>query len=160
MWDESEKRKGSFFFLTIPAIKPESPKLDLSKSEKPAVDENKNLVILIAEDDEVSKIHLSLLLENMAHEIIHVSNGSDAVEAIQTNSEINLILMDVRMPKMGGIEATRKIREFNKEIVIIAQTAYALEGDREKMLQEGCTDYISKPINREKLIEIIGKYFN
>ena len=160
IWVESEEGKGSMFFFTIPAIKPEPPKLDLSKSEKPAVDENKNLVILIAEDDEVSKIHLSLLLENMAHEIIHVSNGSDAVEAIQTNSEINLILMDVRMPKMGGIEATRKIREFNKEIVIIAQTAYALEGDREKMLQEGCTDYISKPINREKLIEIIGKYFN
>jgi CheY-like chemotaxis protein len=68
-------------------------------------------------------------------------------------------LMDIKMPLMNGHEATRKIREFNENVVIIAQTAYALTGDKEKSLEAGCNDYISKPINKDKLLEIIEKYF-
>ena len=62
------------------------------------------------------------------------------------------------MPEMNGYDATRKIREFNKDVIIIAQTAYALYGDREKALEAGCDDYISKPINKEELMEMINKY--
>ena len=69
-------------------------------------------------------------------------------------------MMDIRMPKMGGFEATHQIREFNKEVVIIAQTAYGLLGDREKAIEAGCNDYISKPINKEILLSIIHKNFN
>jgi len=68
--------------------------------------------------------------------------------------------MDIRMPEMDGYEATRKIREFNKDVIIIAQTAHALEGDREKSLEAGCDDYISKPIYKNELLEKIEKHFS
>ena len=68
--------------------------------------------------------------------------------------------MDIQLPEKDGYEATRQIRQFNKEIIIITQTAYALTGDREKAMENGCNDYISKPIKREKLMELFEKYFN
>ena len=68
--------------------------------------------------------------------------------------------MDIQMPEMDGYEATRQIRQFNKDVIIIAQTAYALAGDREKAVEAGCNDYITKPINRDKLMELISKYFS
>jgi CheY-like chemotaxis protein len=67
--------------------------------------------------------------------------------------------MDIRMPDISGYEATRQIREFNREVVIIAQTAYGLLGDREKAIKAGCNDYIAKPINKNKLLAMIKKYF-
>jgi CheY-like chemotaxis protein len=69
-----------------------------------------------------------------------------------------LMLMDIQMPGMSGYEATRQIRQFNKEVIIIAQTAYAQTGDREKAIEVGCNDYISKPINQNLLIELIEKH--
>ena len=75
------------------------------------------------------------------------------------NQDIDLILMDIGMPIMDGYEATRQIREFDKQVIIIAQTAYGLANDREKALQSGCNDYISKPINKEELYGLINKYF-
>jgi CheY-like chemotaxis protein len=68
-------------------------------------------------------------------------------------------MMDIRMPLMGGYEATRQIRQFNKDVVIIAQTAFAQIGDREKSIEAGCNDYISKPINKAQLLTLIQKYF-
>ena len=68
--------------------------------------------------------------------------------------------MDIRRPEMDGYEATRKIREFNKKVIIIAQTAFALIGDGEKAIEAGCDDYISKPVGVKKLLELIGKYFS
>ena len=67
--------------------------------------------------------------------------------------------MDIKMPEMDGYEATRKIRQFNTEVIIIAQTAFALTGDREKAFAAGCNDYISKPIRKDKLKELIQQYF-
>jgi len=66
--------------------------------------------------------------------------------------------MDIKMPGMDGLEATKRIRKFNKKIPIIAQTAYALDGDREKTIEAGCNDYISKPVNRAELIRLVNKY--
>jgi len=68
--------------------------------------------------------------------------------------------MDIRMPQMNGLEATKRIRQFNKDVIIIAQTAYAFTGDSEKAIDAGCNDYISKPINRTLLYELIKKYCN
>ena len=71
-----------------------------------------------------------------------------------------MILMDIKMPVMDGYEATHQIRQFNKEVIIIAQTAYAFSGDREKAIEAGCNDYISKPIKKAELMALIQKYFN
>jgi CheY-like chemotaxis protein len=92
-------------------------------------------------------------------EILKATTGIEAIEACRDNPDIDLILMDIRMPVMGGYEATRQIREFNNSVIIIAQTAYGLADDRKKAISAGCNDYVSKPIFREKLLSIIKKHF-
>lgn len=87
-----------------------------------------------------------------------VSSGADAVEACKNNPDIDMVFMDIQMPNMNGYEATRQIRQFNKNVVIIAQTAFALAGDKEKAIEIGCNDYISKPIEKGVLLDIIHRY--
>ncbi len=118
------------------------------------------LKILIAEDDETSGMLLTELIEMYGKEFKYAITGIEAVEACRSNPDFDLVLMDVQMPKMNGYDATRNIRQFNKDVVIIAQTAFALSGEREKAIAAGCTDYISKPINQSSLIELMKKYFN
>lgn len=117
-----------------------------------------NLNLLIVEDDMISAELLKTMLEDVFPNISHVQYGVDAVEMCKNESNIDLVLMDIKMPIMGGYEATRKIREFNKGLVIIAQTAFALIGDKEKAIESGCNDYITKPINKNELLEMIYKH--
>ena len=117
------------------------------------------LKILIAEDDVSSEKLMSIVVRKFAKEIILVETGTEAVEACRSNPDIDLILMDIQMPEMDGYEATRQIREFNTRVVIVAQTAYALSGEKEKAVEAGCNDYISKPIRKDNLMELIQKYF-
>lgn len=119
---------------------------------------NKNLKILIAEDDEASHFLLSLILGDISQDLIHAKTGLEAVELCRDNPDIDLILMDVKMPIYSGFEATQHIREFNKDVIIIAQTAYGLSGDRENAISSGCNDYLSKPIMKDKLLSTIKKY--
>ena len=100
------------------------------------------------------------MVQKFGEELLHALTGIEAVEACHLNPDIDLILMDMKMPEMGGLDATRQIREFNKKVIIIAQTTYGLAGDRKKTLEAGCNDYISKPINHKSLIEIIEKHSN
>ncbi len=118
-----------------------------------------NLKILIAEDDEASAIYLSILVEDYSSEILIAQNGMEAVEIYKNNPDIDLILMDMQMPYVSGYEATRQIRELNKNVIIIAQTAFALSYDRQKVMEAGCNDYISKPILMNDLTTLISKYF-
>jgi len=92
-------------------------------------------------------------------ELLHAQNGIEAVDACHLNPDIDLILMDMKMPAMGGLESTRQIRKFNKEVIIIAQTAFGLPSDRGKAIESGCNDYISKPINKTELLALIQKHF-
>jgi CheY-like chemotaxis protein len=102
---------------------------------------------------------IDVMVKTFGKEILKVGTGVEAVEACRDNPDIDLILMDIQMAEMGGYEATRQIRQFNKEVVIIAQTAFGLSGDREKAIEAGCNDYISKPINKNELLALIQKYF-
>ncbi len=117
------------------------------------------LNFLIAEDDDISRMYLEALLQDRKGTVSFVTNGEDAVKYCRENDNVDLILMDIKLPGMNGYEATQKIREFNKNVVVIAQTAYALVGDREKALSAGCDNYISKPIQPEQLESLIRKYF-
>jgi len=119
----------------------------------------KKLKILIAEDDTASTLFLTTSLKSIATEFISVRYGDEAVRTFTGHPDIDLVLMDIRMPGMDGHEAARLIREFNTKVIIIAQTAHGLAGDREKALEAGCNDYIAKPIRREELMGIIKKYF-
>jgi len=119
----------------------------------------KPLKTLIVEDDEYSEKFITIRIKKFCKEIKTARTGVEAVEVCQNNPDIDLVLMDILMPEMNGYEATRQIRQFNKEMIIIAQTAYALSGDREKAIEAGCNDYISKPILKDEFHALIQKYF-
>jgi CheY-like chemotaxis protein len=116
------------------------------------------LNILIAEDDEFSEMLFIKLVEGFTRKIIKAKTGAEVIRACRKNPDIDLVLMDINMLEMDGYEATRQIREFNKDVVIIAQTAHALVGDREKSIAAGCNDYISKPINKVDLRKMVNKH--
>ncbi len=161
IWVESELGKGSVFRFTIPYQEANKQNEDNTMEilgTETAI-QPKKLKILIVEDDEFSSQLLSIGLQKVAKEIITVQTGTEAVEVCRNRPDIDLVFMDIQLPEMNGYEATRIIRQFNPNLVIIAQTAYALEGDREVSIAAGCTDYISKPIKRDKLSEMVQKYF-
>src|SRR5690554_4035899 len=93
-------------------------------------------------------------------DILHAENGAVAVEMVRNDTDISLVLMDIKMPEMSGEEATQKIRMFNPTIPIIAQTAFAMPGDRDRFIAVGCNDYIPKPIDKIKLINLLHKYLH
>ena len=160
LWLESELGKGSIFSFTIPYNQTTEKKtFEKNKLEINNDSRNLNLKVLIAEDDESSMEFISIVLKDYAKEIIPVKTGTEAVEACRTNPDIDLVLMDIQMPEMNGYIATEQIRQFNNDVVIIAQTAYGLTGDREKALDAGSTDYIAKPIKKNKLKALIQNYF-
>ena len=161
---ESEEGRGSTFFFTLP-YRTRSTEKSLIKGavtyrelEKQLVINNPGLKILIAEDDITSGLLINIIIEMVSREIIKVRTGLEAIESCRQHPDLDLILMDIQMPEMSGYEATRQIRLFNSQVVIIAQTAFGLSGDREKALDAGCNDYISKPINKLLLLELIQKH--
>jgi len=113
--------------------------------------------ILIA--DESSSMLISIVVRKFTKEIIKVQTGTKAVEACRNKPDVALILTDIQMPEMDGYEATRQILQFNKDVVIIAQTAYALAGDRGRAIAAGCNDYLAKPIKKNQLAAMMQKYF-
>ena len=116
----------------------------------------KNITLLVAEDYEASRDLLALGFKNKVKSLLFTRTGNGTIEAIKQHPETDVILMDIKMPDGDGLTATRKIRKFNREVIIIAQTAYALSGDREKAMEAGCDDYISKPFDLKNIEELIS----
>ncbi|HBL76726.1 MAG: hypothetical protein A2W90_23550 [Bacteroidetes bacterium GWF2_42_66] len=114
--------------------------------------------VLLVEDEETNIILIQEFLSITQIRIDVSKNGKNAVERIETGEKFDLILMDIKMPIMNGLEATIKIKNINPAIPVIAQTAYALSEEREQALEAGCDDYITKPIRRDDLIALMAKY--
>ena len=159
IWLESVEEKGSKFYFTIPFRnnKKEENIMVSSGSGFCIADKIKNLKVLIVEDDLTADLYLTELLGSKCKKILHAKTGKEAVELCLSNDDIDVILMNIKIPEMDGYAASRKIREFNKNVFIIAQTAYALSGDRNKALNAGCNDYLTKPIKGNELIAAIEK---
>ncbi|OYT17865.1 MAG: hypothetical protein B7C24_00345 [Bacteroidetes bacterium 4572_77] len=157
IWLKTKEDSGTEFMFTIPYKTKNNIVKKENQQNKP---ENKQgnlkaLSVLIAEDEKPNIQLFEAVFRDTFKQIIFVETGQDAIDVCKENPEIDLVLMDIKMPVMNGYMATRKIRKFNKDIIIIAQTAFGLEGDKEKSLEAGCNDYISKPINKKELFEKI-----
>ena len=155
IWFESKPGEGSEFYFTLP-----DSVLVLKGNDKPLTTKELKTKynwdgkrVMIVEDDEMSFIYLKEVLKSTNIEIIHAWNGVQAVEMASADQNIDLILMDIKLPEMDGYEATRQIKEIYETVPVIAQTAYAMADDEQKSKQVGCDDYITKPINRRKLLQ-------
>lgn len=114
--------------------------------------------ILIAEDIASNYNFLRLLLKRSKVELVWVENGKDAVERVKSNENFDLILLDINLPLMNGYDVATQVKSIKPDLPIIAQTAYALEGDREKAIQAGCDDYVPKPIVISTLLRKMNQY--
>jgi signal transduction histidine kinase len=160
IWAESDSGKGSQFFFTLPCGSRVN-KDALPYAEKSVITNEymvKKMKILIADDNEDAQMLLMFILGEISCDIISAKTGIEAVEKCRKEPDIDLILMDIKMPKMDGYESVKQIRQFNKSVIIIAQTAFAQVGDRAKAIEAGCNDYTTKPIIGEVLMDIIRKH--
>lgn len=165
---ESIVGRGSIFYFTLPAksnipadqtiAEDKMGEIRTSVIQKENNIDQRDQTILIVEDIDVSFKFLKLLLESNGNIIIRAKNGEESVELCKENLNIRIVLMDINMPVMDGYEATKRIKKFRPDLPIIAQTAYAVVGEREKSLEAGCDDYITKPIRKEMLYAILEKY--
>lgn len=160
LWFESDPGKETVFYFTIPEamILSEAELEVLSEIESEKLIDWSNKKILIVEDDPMSVIYLKEALKSTGAQIMHVGDGTAAVELVNSETHIDCILMDIKLPGISGFEATKQIKSFSK-VPIIAQTAYAMADDYKKIIQVGCDDYVSKPINRRKLLKKINDVF-
>lgn len=162
IWVESEEGLGSCFYFTLPYKTNTEIYAGKQKRKSSSVKndgKSVNLKILIAEDDETAESLLSISLQPFSSSMLVAHTGAEAVELCRNHPDIDMILMDIRMPGMNGYEATEEIRKFNQQVIIIAQTAYGLSSDRKNSIDAGCNEHISKPISKEDLQELIQKYF-
>jgi len=157
LWVESEEGKGSVFYFTIPY------KVDKNGIE-PLIKENhinynwKDKSILLVEDTEYNADVISEILSSTGVNVKVAKNGSSAIEQFQKNPDFDLILMDIRLPDISGLDVTRKIKKLKKNIPVIAQTAYASDEDKIRCIESGCQEFISKPINYNNMLKVLNKY--
>ena len=159
---ESEKNQGSTFYLRIPSAVHQKPQLPSNHTQQPR-HKPTHATILIAEDEQVNYLYIETLLQNASHysfKLLHVVNGSEAIETCLENSKIDLVLMDIKMPKLNGMEATKAIKARLPKLPIIAVTAYSSHSDQQLIKKCGCDAFISKPIDKSELFEQIDRFLN
>lgn len=159
IWLESEINKGSAFYFKIPYISG----IKTKKSNKTAVKSKlnwKGKTILIAEDEDSNFTFVDTLIKPTNAVVIRAKDGKEAIKICKNNSKIDLVLMDIKLPEVNGLEATKQIKKFRKTLPIIAQTAYAMSVDEDECIKAGCDAYICKPVKIDPLLKLIHHYIN
>jgi signal transduction histidine kinase len=156
VWLESQPDKGTTFYFTIDYV-PAGPIIATQQVPEAVLKITTKKTILIVEDDFYNDEYLKEILTNVSSNIISVTHGLAAVKLVK-EQKIDVILMDIQLPDITGYEATRLILQDNPSMKIIAQTAYAASSERQKALEAGCVDYISKPTKKDELLKMIEKY--
>lgn len=160
IWVDSEPGKGSTFSFMLPLAQPAMEPAFINSSGNNytfrTVWEKKRL--LLVEDEEANYVYVQELLSESGMDIIHVKTGEEAIDKCRKHPDIDIVLMDIRLPGINGIEALNSIRTFRPNVPVIAQTAFAMENEREFCLHAGCDDYISKPFDQEALFLLLDRY--
>jgi PAS domain S-box-containing protein len=158
---DSQKGKGSRFYFILPFNKVEKQVAgNTPKSKEIETSHWQNKTVLIVEDDPTSVVFLKEILSQAGINTVEVKSGPDAVAYCNKNHPLDLVLMDLQLPGMSGYEATKQIKQIRPGLPVIAQTANALPEDKSKSLKAGCNDYIAKPIEEKKFIELLNKYLS
>ena len=159
VWVESNPGAGSKFYFTIPykkakvLIDKEQEAISRYLQELPS-----NLNVLVAEDDDMNFFFIKELLTEYKVNIMRATTGVESVNMVRSSPNIDMVLMDIKMPGMDGLDATREVKKIRRDLPVIAQTAYAFASDKEKAFEAGCDDYISKPIDRIRLVTLMLKH--
>jgi len=157
IWLRSEEGKGSVFYFTLPHKTVNSKSIPKRSVNELGFEFIEPKTVLIAEDEDSNYMLLEKMFSDNKIDIIRAINGIEAVSVCKSNPEIDLILMDIKMPEMDGFEATKRIKEFRPDLSIIAQTAYNSEADKNKAFACGCSDFISKPFKKDILLTKINE---
>ncbi|MFW6095390.1 MAG: PAS domain S-box protein, partial [Bacteroidota bacterium] len=160
IWLESAAGEGATFYFSLPFQQPQKQENSQTDAEnqKPISYDWENHKILIVEDDPASVEFLQEILKETRAKVLTAQTGKKAFQMFKEHQDISLILMDIQLPDINGQVVTKQIREYNKNIPVIAQTAYAMNHDRRKCLEAGCNDYITKPIDSKTFMTIINKH--
>ncbi len=160
IWVDSTFAKGSVFTIEIPYVKGKFMN-NTEEIEKTATEDKikTKLKIILAEDDAINRKLFSYILKEISDDLLMATNGAEAVETFKNHKDVDLILMDLKMPQMDGYEATQIIRENDKDITIFALSAFALETEKERAAKNGFNAYITKPIGKAELLQKIGEHF-
>ncbi|MDM8160501.1 ATP-binding protein [Labilibaculum sp. K2S] len=154
---ETEEDKGTTFYFTIP-YKPAGTEEEIVKNTNKKNYKWDDKLILVVEDDETNFKYIEAALRPTKVKILHTISGNKAIELSLRNPTINLVLMDLRLPDINGLEATQSIKKMRDNLPIIAQTANAFREDRNRSIEAGCDDFIAKPFDEKKLLATINKH--
>ena len=163
IWMESVINQGSTFSFYLPLLENLASENDSENHSSGSWNRKKVIdlsgkIILVAEDDSANYLFIESFLKRTNSKVIWAKDGEQLIEIFKSEPAIDLILMDLRMPVLNGIDATRIIRNTHPDLPVIALTAYAFADDREKSIEAGCNDYLAKPVKLEELSETLTKY--